>query len=117
MNMSWIHFSLNLFKKARTNFKEFWSGNPWLPYQGWFGKLAKHQPGVAVTLFCSINLNVAWLMFSIEFNWLNFSAIGWIFGGVAILWAAAFILGMISDAGLWLLDNLQSGRMDEPGKG
>ena len=140
MNTRWLRFSWNLVKKARADFKNVWSGDDRLPYQGWLGKVAKHQPEVAVALLASFSVNAAWFVFFIKsklfdawegqileagrtfdnwysFVYIAFTILGWVFSGFAILFTGMWLLGMISIAGLWLLDELKSDPMNGPEKG
>jgi hypothetical protein len=136
-----VRLVLDTLKNARAQFREFWSGDPRLPYQGWFGNVAKYHPMVAVALVASLLANASWLMFSIRSKWFRasaeqlleavrnnealvhppgwglFSILGWVCGGAAILFAAMFLIAVVGGAVVWLRVNLRSTRSQESDKG
>ena len=120
--MSKTRIVLNLITRARADFKEFWSGDPRLPYQGWFGKLAGHSAGIACVLVASLSGNAAWLMFSISKRCGSVLAKGlttlfaWGLVVFAAVFAAVFIVGVLLDSVHWLRVNLRSARTHSLGE-
>jgi hypothetical protein len=131
---------IRLTKKAIAEFRELWSGDPRLPYQGWFGKLAKDHVIVAETLVASLFGNAAWLVFSIRNKWFRASVqqildevkrglphansegyemltfLGWGFGVMAICFAALLVIGIVYASVMWFIVNLRSEAAHESSK-
>ena len=113
---------LNLITRARADFKEFWSGDPRLPYQGWFGRLAGHSPGIACILIASLSANAAWMLFSVTKRCESIPAkvvmtlFAWGCVVFATVFAAIFIIGVLLDSVHWLRVNLRSARTHSLGE-
>ena len=120
MSESRTRLVLRVLKKGRTEFQEFWTGDDRLPYQGWQGKLAKHQPLVYIALVASMAANVAWALFSLEKMFEDvstkvfFRLSAWLFAGTAALLVAWFVFAVVVGSVVWFRRNLRAARADDP---
>ena len=110
---------LRVLKKGRAEYREFWTGDENLPFQGWFGELAARHPGVATALLASLSANIAWLLFSLGEMFesplakMFTRAFAWFCVVFAALLAGGFIVAVIWTSIRWLRNNLRSARADD----